>query len=329
MEKQFKLNLQNLSVNEDGKVMTFSTVAAYIGVPTDQTPSTSEHGWHVVLDPQAAAEAVSGMVGMGVNVCWSGRKEFCKHDAKFKIGVVDEAHIEDNKILCSGHIWQVDFPDVCEALRENRDFLGTSVEFCAFSVDSNDESKVKTVKDFAFTGLSIVYKNKAAFMGTNFMCSVLEENNLTDEEIKSALDAQGKAQDEKINAKFNEFSTAITKTVTEGMAALKAELSAKPEEKHEEAPTEKAELSAEAISKAVSDAVTAAFAGVKEELSKKDEAPKKASKQAFSAFERYGSDKSMMELSAEIDKDSHLSDADKWKTKLALWKNAQAAGLAE
>lgn len=328
----FKLTAKNLTVDDTEKIMKFNVIAGFVGVPTDKTPAVGgKSGWKFMLSEEGASEAVKGLVGMGVNCCWHGMKEFAKHDKSFKIGVINEAKLEGNQILCSGYLWKCDFPDVCEAIKEEKEFMGASVELAAGSVEDDESQKVRIAKNIEFTGLSIVYRDKAAFYNTKFMCSVREEEKLTEQEIKDALAKNSEEIEKKLNDKITELSAGIADTVAKAVeaavAGVKTELAAKAEEKKDEPEKKESDKKDEAdLSAQITKAIADGFAALKTELAakpEKKEEPARKTKVDFSAFERYGKDKGMAELSAEIDKDSLLSEEQKWATKLSLWQKSQ------
>lgn len=329
----FKLSTNSFSVSDNEKTMKFTTVAGFVGIPTDKTPSVGgKSGWKFMLSEEGAAEAVKGLVGMGVNCCWHSNREFAKHDKSFKIGVIEEAKLEGNQILCSGYLWKYDFPDVCDAIKEEKDCMGASVELAAGSVEDDEANKVRVAKEITFTGLSIVYKDKAAFYNTKFMCSVREEEELTEQEIKDVLAKNSEEIEKKLNDKITELSAGIADTVAKAVetavAGVKTELAAKAEEKKDEPEKKESDKKDETdLSAQITKAIADGFAALKTELAakpeEKKEEPARKTKVDFSAFERYGKDKGVAELSAEIDKDSMLTEEQKWATKLSLWQKSQ------
>ena len=58
----FKLSTNSFSVSDNEKTMKFTTVAGFVGIPTDKTPSVGgKSGWKFMLSEEGAAEAVKGL----------------------------------------------------------------------------------------------------------------------------------------------------------------------------------------------------------------------------------------------------------------------------
>ena len=137
------------------------------------------------------------------------------------------------------------------------------------------------------------------------------------EEVKQALEAQEK--------KFTEAIDKLTNAV-QALSEQKKEEAPADEPKAPEAEADnKQDFSAmgEAISKAIADG----FAGLKQELSAKAEAPK-AENEPERKTVQFGTEKQLdnngktaMELSAEINKDDTLTPGQKWSKQLALWNS--------
>ena len=303
----------------NGNFLLFSATAGFIGKPTRATPCGGAKGYHVILGDGGN---VSELVGAGVNCS----HDYKRHNKAFKIGVIDAAEVgDDGYIFVDGHLWRTDFPDICDTIECAKDSLGCSVEVYSNGVDIDDEAKTQTLRDVHFTGMSIVYKNKAAFEGTNFMCSIADEEgkSLTEKELQAAVDQAVGVKIEELKAQLRaEFSQQLedikdVKSVQEqkeGVAQVPIQ------------PTV-ADFSGvgDIVKAAVRDAVLEWAASV-DEKQKQVAAPTIARKTKLFATEaQFQSEKSLVELSKEIDDDPNLSAEQKWAAQMRLWNERQSA----
>lgn len=331
-DKKKNLKVVKFSVEntENPDLMKFSALAGYVDVPTDATPCGGASGYKTIIEGESAD--VQSLVGMGVNVSyWDDYKS---HDPYFKIGTITAASVEGNEIHVEGHLWKNDFPDICDTIECAKDSMGCSVEVYFDGIVYDNEAKTVLCKGAHFTGLAILYKNKAAFKNTSIMCSIKDtEGEEMNEEVKQALEA--------IKTENAEAIKALTDTVnklSENVQALsaapekddtKAGEEVQDEDKDKGAVDNAQELSA-AISTAVSEGVKQALAAI---APKNDEADKEAGKEAGgrkTALDFAGvpnenhTDKTYMELAAEVDADEKLTDSQKWAKKLEIWNNREA-----
>lgn len=317
-KESMTLNFSNFSTMQDKDnpdVLNFSGIVCYVDTPSDGTPCGGLAGYSTIISGKNID--VESLVGSGVNVQWSDdffsdpAHNLKDHAPRFKVGVVDSAELNGTEISVNGHLWKNDFPDVCDTIESAKDSLGFSVEVYFDGIMRNDEDKTLTGMGAHFTGVAILYKNKAAFQNTKFMCSMMKkENNKLNEETKNALDEQKKAFDEKFSALEGSI-----KTLSEAVEKL-----SKVEEKEAE-PKKDMDFAAmqDAISNSIKDAVKEAFA--KEPEQKQDEAERKT-KVEFSSLPRFdGEEKTAMELSKAIDDDANLTAEQKWAKKVQLWND--------
>lgn len=320
-KKTTSLNIVSFSSMQDTSnpdILPFEAVLGYVDTPTDATPCGGYPGYKTVLGSEDID--IESLVGSGVNVRWDYWPEdnMTGHNPRFKVGVIDEAHLEGTTIKAKGHLWRSDFPDVCEVVENAKESLGFSVEIYSDGVTVDHKQEQVTCKGVHFTGASILYKSKAAFRQTSIMCSILdtEGENDMNEEVKQALEAQEK-----------KFTEAIDK-LTNAVQALSEQK--KEEEPAEEAKAPEAEADNKqdfsAMGEAISKAIADGFAGLKQELSAKVEAPKaeneperKTVQNLESEAQLANKEKTAMELSAEINKDDTLTPGQKWSKQLALW----------
>lgn len=330
-KKNFKVIQFSVEEAENPDLMKFSAVAGYVDTPTDATPCGGTDGYKTIIEGETAD--VQSLVGMGVNVSYWD--DFKSHDRYFKIGTITAASVEGQEIHVEGHLWKSDFPDICDTIQCAKDSMGCSVEVYFDGIVYDNEAKTILCKGAHFTGLAILYKNKAAFTNTSIMCSIKDaEGEKMNEEMKQALEAMKKENDEKFKA--------ISEAVDGIKQALEAAKNAQPKPKEPEAGNagnageddkgkeeNKQELSA-AISAAISEGFKQALADMnpkaKEETEPKNpEGAGRKTKQDFSGIPNNHEDKkSYMELCAEVDADPHLTDSQKWAKKMDIWNNREA-----
>lgn len=321
--KSVTLNFSSFSTMQDENnpdVLNFSGVAGYVDTPTDGTPCGGIMGYKTIISSENID--VESLTGSGVNVQWSDdffsdpAYNLKDHAPRFKVGVVDEAHLNGNEIAVAGHLWKNDFPDVCDTIESAKESLGFSVEVYFDGVMRDDKAQTLTGLGAHFTGVAILYKNKAAFQNTKFMCSMMnKENEELNEETKNALDEQQKAFD----AKFSALEASI-KTLTETVEKL-SKVEDKAEPKQDEPKMDFAAMQ-DAITAGVKDAMAQALAEKKVETKEEEKEPERKTKVDFASLPRFdGEKKTAMELSKAIDDDVNLTAEQKWAKKVQLWND--------
>ena len=289
-----RTNLDVIDFNITGgneNFLNFKATAGYIGKPTRATPTGGTGGYNVVLN---GGENVSELIGSGVN-CSYGANGFKKHDKSFKIGVIDNAVLEGDQIKVGGHLWRSDFPDVCDTIECAKDALGCSVEVYGL-VETDEESKTQKLNDVHFTGMSIVYKSKAAFDGTQFMCAIAEkeEKSLTEAEIKKKIEEE----------------------VEKRVGALKAELASSAEKESGEKEV-KEELDFSKLTNELLSAIKEGFVKMQKEMEKLPAPARKT--QQFASEAQFKEEETLIELSKKIDDDATLTPEQKWAAQMRLW----------
>ena len=289
-----RTNLDVIDFNITGgneNYLNFTATAGYVGKPTRATPTGGIDGYTVILGD---GENVSELVGAGVN-CSYGANGFKKHDKSFKIGVIDNAALEGDRIKVVGHLWKSDFPDVCDTIECAKDALGCSVEVYGL-VETDEESKTQKLNDVHFTGMSIVYKSKAAFDGTQFMCAIAEkeEKSLTEEEIKKKIEEE----------------------VEKRVGALKAELASSAEKESSEKEV-KEELDFSKLTNELLSAIKEGFVKMQKEMEKLPAPSRKT--QQFASEAQFNQEETLIDLSKKIDDDATLTPEQKWAAQMRLW----------
>ena len=340
--EQMKLNVVSFSVEQSKNpdFMEFCAVVGYVDTPSDATPGGGIDGYKFVI--RSGGMDVRSLIGSGVNVAWydgwfeDSSQNLKDHDARFKVGVIDDAYVVANEIRVEGHLWKYDFPDVCDTIECAKESLGCSVEAYFDGFQRDDKNKILTGFGARFTGVAILYKNKAAFNNTKVMCSIQkqEEDNLN-EETKKTQETMFSEQNKVFEAKFEAINGAMEK-----FEKQVAELSAKKENKAADesaAKNNKVELSS--VAQVVADAIKEGFKSMKQnpevnamEAQAKNDATASATAAparktaAFSTTPQMSEpkEKTAMELAAEIDADENLTPDQKWAKKVDLWNEHRA-----
>ena len=328
MEKKVQsLNVVSFSSMQDSAnpdVLPFEATLGYVDTPTDATPCGGYSGYSTVLSSENID--IESLQGSGVNVYWGWWPEenLSQHNPRFKVGVIDEAYLEGTAIKAKGHLWASDFPDVCEVVENAKESLGFSVEIYSDGIKLDHADKTATCLGVHFTGASILYKSKAAFQKTSIMCSIKENEEEMNEEVKQALEAQNKAVDKKFNA-LNDAVSKLTESV-QALAAQKSEPK-EPEQgepKNEPAPAMDFSALADSMKEAIAEGFKqmASAAPKAEPIAPADKAGVEGRKTVQNlSTDKQLDDKSknVMELSAEIDNDDSLTAQQKWSEQLKLW----------
>ena len=245
------------TANEHINKMPFSGVCMFAEKPSDGVPCGADKP--VRFTREAVETALSSFVGMGVNCRYDPwlcpEDALTGHDEHFKIGVVEKAELlADGSVYIEGILWKHDLYDCCFMIQNAKDALGFSVE--VFVQNMRDAGDALEVNDFMFTGVSILYKNLAAFKTTQIAAQAKKKE--TDVMTKEELDAVLGKFDE-VTAKFEESLNAVAdkldalaskettvdfSEVTASIKELGEKLNAveiKAEEKKDEVPVPKTE----------------------------------------------------------------------------------------
>ena len=292
--------------------MPFSGVCLYADTPSDGVPCGCDKP--VAFSKEAIENALNSFVGMGVNCRYNPwdypEDALTGHDDHFKIGVVEHATLsEDGGVNIDGLLWKNDLSEVCFMIKNAKDSLGFSVE--VFVENMEDHGDNYLVTKFTFTGVSILYKNLAAFKATQLAAQAKKGgNSMTKEELEAIV---GKITEgfEGLTASFNAVSEKIDalagkepekvdfSAVTDAINALgeKIEAQAKvPETKVPEAKEETPAPKTEGMQ----------FASKEDELKKNEE-------------------KSLKVKCEEIDNDMTIPESLKAKAKLDAFKESLKA----
>jgi hypothetical protein len=143
--------------------VAFEGVLTVVNAASDKAPSGAR-GHRVVLTREAAEKALPSLLGMAVDYRpgWDG------HDARRKIGLLTEAHLDRNRIVVRGYLYARDFPEIAEAIRaQGPEAMGMSYELADARVEDMS-ADVWMLTRVTFTGAAILLRDKAAYRQTSF-----------------------------------------------------------------------------------------------------------------------------------------------------------------
>lgn len=143
--------------------VAFEGVLTVVNAPSDKAPSGAR-GHRVMLTREAAEKALPSLLGMAVDYRpgWDG------HDARRKIGLLTEAHLENSRIVVRGYLYARDFPEIADAIRaQGPNAMGMSYELADARVEDM-RADVWRLTRVTFTGAAILLREKAAYRQTSF-----------------------------------------------------------------------------------------------------------------------------------------------------------------
>ena len=141
----------------------FEGVLTVVNATSDKAP-TGARGHRVLLTREAAEQALPSLLGMAVDY----RPDWDGHDARRKIGLLTEAHIDGTQLKVRGYLYARDFPDVAKAILAHAPTaLGMSYELTDARVEDLRAQVWKLVR-VTFTGAAVLLRDKAAYRATSF-----------------------------------------------------------------------------------------------------------------------------------------------------------------
>lgn len=151
-------------------------------------PLGGSDGKKVVLPTDVAEKALASLLQMSVDF----QPDFDGHDPTRKIGLIEEAYINENKIHVSGFLYTLDFPEEVKRIQRDKEWLGMSFEAQVLTRALDDGNLLITY--CAFTGAAILFKDKAAFIATSLSASAEQDTEMS-KEILEAIAALGTRYD--------------------------------------------------------------------------------------------------------------------------------------
>jgi len=157
-----RMNLfaQGVDVSAHINMQGFTGCLCVADMVTQKAPSGAR-GHSVLLSRSAIESALPSLLGMAVDykAGWDG------HDARQKCGIITEAWLEDDRLMVSGYIYKIDFPEIEEFVKKHE--VGMSYEMRECHVRDMRE-KVWTLDKAEFTGAAILLKEKACYKESSF-----------------------------------------------------------------------------------------------------------------------------------------------------------------
>lgn len=159
------VSLDSTELKQHPNAMPFTGTLLLVDEPSDQPPHGSE-GHLIQVSKKVAQAKLSTLPGMAVNMS----DDLEGHNPGHKVGVIQKAWLEGNKVKFAGVVWKKDFPEEARALKQNRNRLGASMELGDVYVQDKDDP-VWQLEDFHFTGATILKKDHAAYENTEMAAS--------------------------------------------------------------------------------------------------------------------------------------------------------------
>jgi hypothetical protein len=278
---QFQLNSVQFGVdNTRPNYMPFSGVCAYVNRITDGIPGGSVYK-PMMLDKAAVMEALPTFIDMPVNVSWEEgifddiTDVFDRHNQRFVIGAVDTAEIRnENEVYITGHLFNYNFYDVCEFIQLSKKSLGFSIEIL---MDIDDKEDHAVAKNIEFTGVCILFQDKAAFKSTYMAAQKRKEVDKM-EFTKEDLQKMFADLMTNVNASIASIKTDV-ETLTVSVGEVKDNFAKLEADKVEKEKLAKERLEAEAQEKTKLEAEEKAKAELAEKERLADEEAKRKSTQ--------------------------------------------------
>lgn len=181
--------------------MKFRGVLVRIDEASTKPPGGAQ-GHKIFIPSDVAARRLGTLVGMGVNYSPS----LDAHDQRHKVGVIQQAWIDGKDVCVSGVIWKHDFPEAEKDLKQPG--LGMSMELVDVSVE-NPDAQVWTLKDFHFSGATILYREAAAYYRTQAIAAKADQRSLP----------MSKVTTKKVAAKAKPTTAEVIATIAAAAAA--------------------------------------------------------------------------------------------------------------
>lgn len=152
----------------------FQGILTRLNEPSTRPPNGS-NGHRVLIPSHVAQSALQTLTGMPINCAMSLRD----HDKKFVIGQIDRGEIQGNDLVVFGLLYDKNFPDEVEEIRQRKAMLGMSYEISGVEVEDIG-APVWTLTHLVFTGAAILAKDAAAYSKTAIAAQAAEtEEGLT------------------------------------------------------------------------------------------------------------------------------------------------------
>lgn len=161
-----------LSITADAQhpnKMQFKGVLVRIDEASTKPPGGAQ-GHKIYIPADVAKRRLSTLIGMGLNYS----PDLDSHAQRRKVGVIEKAWIDGQDVCVSGVIWKHDFPEAEKDLKQPG--LGMSMELVDVAVE-NPNANIWTLKDFHFSGATILYRNAAAYYRTQAIAAKADQRS--------------------------------------------------------------------------------------------------------------------------------------------------------
>lgn len=203
----------------------FLGILCYVDEPSDNPPHISNPrfaGKKVMLPGDVAAEAIDTLKGQGINVAVN----FDDHDEQRKIGVIDDAWIDEGFVIVAGHLWEQDFPEEVDFVKSNQQNMGMSYETTKTVLEPLD-SEVLVIQAVVFKGATILWKDKAAYTSTALAAKKKGEIEVDEKKLLEILGGFKSELEASFDAKIKPVMDKVAELEAKGNQPPKVEL---PEE---------------------------------------------------------------------------------------------------
>jgi hypothetical protein len=169
-----KLDAQigKLSITADAQhpnKMNFRGVLVRIDEASTKPPGGAQ-GHKIYIPADVARRRLNTLIGMGLNYS----PDLDSHAQRRKVGVIEKAWIDGQDVCVSGFVWKHDFPEAEKDLKQPG--LGMSMELVDVAVE-NPNAPIWTLKDFHFSGATILYRNAAAYYRTQAIAAKADQRS--------------------------------------------------------------------------------------------------------------------------------------------------------
>jgi hypothetical protein len=159
------LQLDSTDTKNHPNASPFSGTLLLLDEPSNQPPHGAD-GHLIHVSTEVAEKTLKSLPGMAINY----DSDLEGHNPQKKIGVITEAWIDGKEAKVKGLIWKKDFPEAMTEFRRNKGKLGMSMELGNVYVADKD-NPIWDLKDFHFTGATILKKDHAAYEHTAMAAS--------------------------------------------------------------------------------------------------------------------------------------------------------------
>jgi hypothetical protein len=143
---------------------------------------------------------------------------FTQHNTRFVIGSVRKTWIDGENFMCSGIIWKDNFADVAWMIQNAKDALGFSVELYPLEHEVQADGFDHVTK-LEFTGLTICWKNVAAFSDT-FLTQLAASRKIKNEKVDDTMTP------EEMKAMLEGFTQSMTAEIAKVQSSVESKVDA-------------------------------------------------------------------------------------------------------